>query len=84
MIQQRGGDEYPKENETFRNLSEFYQFLGSLPWSEQKAIIALFRNLISYDSEVEEIRVVQKKLDPKPVAEKENEEMEIEGFEDLP
>ena len=88
IIQLHGGDEflqeYPRDNEKIRNLPEFYQKTGSLPLSEQKSIIALFRKMITYDITVEEILVVQKKLDPKPEEEKKNEEMEIEGFEDLP
>ena len=33
---------------------------------------------------VEEIQLVQEKLDPKPIEQKKNEEMDVVGFEDLP
>ena len=40
--------------------------------------------MISHDAFEEEIHITQEKMDPKPVADKKNKEMDIVGFEDLP
>ena len=64
MIQFLGGAEfligYPKDNDTFQGLTNFYDKNGSLPLSAEKSIIGLFRKMMMYDTEVEEVQLVQK------------------------
>ena len=66
MIQFLGGQEflnsYPKDNDTFQVLMNFYERNGSLPLSAEKSIIGLFRKMMMYDSEVEEVQMVQKSM----------------------
>ena len=42
-------------NESFKKLSKFYRVNGTLPLSEEKNIIALFRKMIAMDNFVEEL-----------------------------
>ena len=62
MIQQLGGQEflprYPKDNVTFQELKDFCERNGSLPLSCEKSIISLFREVMSYDSAIEEVHLV--------------------------
>ena len=64
MIQNLGGQEflisYPKDNDMFQKLTDFYDRIGSLPLNAEKSIIGLFRKMMMYDSEVEEVQTIQK------------------------
>ena len=66
MIQYLGGQEflisYPKDNDTFQKLVDFYDRNGSLPLNAEKSIIGLYRKMMMYDGDVEEVRMVQKML----------------------
>ena len=57
MLIHSGGESYlenyPSDNESFKQLSEFYKVNGTLPLSEEKTIISLFRKMIQMDSYVE-------------------------------
>ena len=59
MLMHCGGESYlenfPSDNEAFKRLSEFYRVNGTLPLSEEKIIIGLFRKIILTDSYVEEL-----------------------------
>ena len=46
---------FPSDNETFKRLSKFYRANGTVPLSEAKHIIKLFRKMIQLDSYVEEL-----------------------------
>ena len=63
MIMQVGGQDflirYPKDNDTFQELTNFYDRHGSLPIISEKSIIALFKKCMIYDNAVEEIQPVQ-------------------------
>ena len=53
IIHSRGDsylENYPSDNEAFKMLSEFYRVDGTLPLSEEKIIIGLFRKMILMDS----------------------------------
>ena len=92
MIQFLGGQEflnsYPKDNDTFQVLMNFYERNGSLPLSAEKSIIGLFRKMMMYDSEVEEVQMVQKSMKNTraevPVQERKSEAMDVVDTEDLP
>ena len=51
---------YPKDNNTFQVLTNFYDKNESLPLSAEKSIIGLFRKMMMYHLEVEDIQTVQK------------------------
>ena len=92
MIQSLGGQEfltnYPKDNDTFQVLTNFYERNGSLPLSAEKSIISLFRKMLMYDTEMEEVQLVQKSImntnTEIPAQEKKNETMDVVDTEDLP
>ena len=82
-------ESFPSGNETFVRLSKFYRVNATLPFPEEKHIVGLFRKMIQMDSYVEELaktKVLQTKNDhpDEKQEEEKKEEMEIEGFEDLP
>ena len=85
MIQFLGGQEflnsYPKDNDTFQVLMNFYERNGSLPLSAEKSSIGLFRKMMMYNSEVEEVQMVQKSLKNTsaevPVQERKSEAMDV-------
>ena len=91
MIQFLGGAEflisYPKDNDTFQVLTNFYERNGSLPLSAEKSIIGLFRKMM-YDSEVEGIQMVQKSMKHTdaevPAQERKSDAMGVGDTEDLP
>ena len=88
-IQTANMENYLVDNEAFKMLSEFYRVNGTFPLSEEKIIIGLFRKMILMDSYVEEFtktKAQQAKFDQteKKQGGDEREEMEVEGFEDLP
>ena len=94
MLQFLGGQEfligYPKDNEIFQVLTAFYDRHGTLPLSAEKSIISLFRKMLMYDSEVEEIQTVQKSMKntstevPIQARERTVEDMDVGEIEDLP
>ena len=94
MIQSLGGQEfligYPKDNDNFQVLTVFYEKNGTLPLSAEKSIISLFRKMLMYDVEIEELQTVQKglrKTTPealKTAQEKTSEVMDVGEIEDLP
>ena len=79
MIQQLGG-----------KLIDLYDRIGSLPLNAEKSIIGLFRKMMMYDSEVEEVQTVQKSIEDTSadiqmqVQEKRGDAMEVGEIEDLP
>ena len=88
-----GGDSYlenyPSDNKAFKMLSEFYRGNDTLPLSEEKIIVSLFRKMIRMDSYVEELtktKAQQAKFDQTENKQGEDgkEEVDIEGFKDLP
>ena len=92
MILDCGGEEYlsqmPTDNEIFKNLSEFYSANSTLPLAEEKNIIGLFRKMVQIDNYFEELASTENQLAEFEKANKQQgerkEEMDIEGFEDLP
>ena len=43
------------DNEIFRNLSEFYRVDGTVPLTEEKNIIGLFRKMVQVDNYFEKL-----------------------------
>ena len=94
MMQYLGGAEFlitcPKDHDTFQKLTDFYERNRSLPLSAEKLIIGLFRKMMMYHTEVEEIQLVQKSMKNTnaevqiQAQEKRGESMEIGDIEDLP
>ena len=92
MIQSLGGQEfltsYPKDNDTFQVLTDFYERTGSLPLSAEKSIISLFRKCLMYDTEVEEVQLVQRSIKntstEASAQERKSEAMDVVDTEDLP
>ena len=66
MVQYLGGQEflisYPKDNDTLQKLTDFYDRNGSLPLNAEKSIIGLYRKMMMYDGDVEEVQMVQKSM----------------------
>ena len=92
MIFDCGGDNYlnqmPSDSEIFKRLSDFYKANSTLPLSEEKNIIGLFRKMMQMDNYFEElartkqqIANIEKGIE---VMEERKEDMEVEGLEDLP
>ena len=68
----------------------FYEKNGTLPLSAEKSIISLFRKMLMYDAEIEELQTVQKSMKrtiPEALTtaqEKTSEAMDVGEIEDLP
>ena len=92
MILDCGGEEYlsqmPTDSEIFKKLSDFYKANSTLPLAEEKNIIGLFRKMVQMDNYFEELANTKNQLAEIENANKQQgerkEEMDIEGFEDLP
>ena len=83
---------YPKDNDNFQVLTVFYEKNNTLPFSAEKFIISLFRKMLMYDVEIEELQTVQtstnvRRTNPevlKTAQEKTGESMDVGEIEDLP
>ena len=60
MIQLHGGVEFllefPRDIEAFKNLSDLYQKTSTIPLSGEKLSSVFSEKMITYDTEVEEIK----------------------------
>ena len=78
----------PTDSKIFKTLSEFYKGNGTLALSEEKNIIGLFRKMVQMDNYFEELARTKQQManieKDKNVQGERKEEMEIDGFEDLP
>ena len=91
MILDCGGEDYlnqmPTDRDIFKKLSEFYKANSTLPVSEEKNIIGLFRKMMQMDNYFEVLAKTKQQIadmeKSKKLQGERKEEMDIEGFEDL-